>query len=231
MSICAILNRLAACVLAAPISMLDGAILPPPPPSLAPHRCYNGQLYGPSAHRTVTDNKARVPPNSTVRFNFDAASGLVEVFLDGASQGVCFTGLAGMTVYPAIATYLSNRSGRLLRVERNCDFTIGTAALGGTASAAVASGVVATFDPARSLAANLAFTDGNSVVTSRNDTNSMAQTAEGFSRCNAVVEWMVTKDKRDDEGTCIGFSLSGSPTCFDYSKAESGLWYRCYNGV
>jgi len=183
----------------------------------------------------VTDNKTRVPPNSTVRFNFDATAGLVEVFVDGASQGVCFTGLGGMTLYPAIATYLSNRAGRLLRVERNCDFVIGTVALtGGGASAAsapMAGAVAPVFDPARALAANLVFSDGSSVITSSNDTNSMAQTAEGFSRCNAIVEWVVTKDKRDDEGSCIGFSLSADPTCFDYSKAESGLWYRCYNGV
>jgi hypothetical protein len=69
-----------------------------------------GQLYGPSRHRTLaTASVHHVSTGDTITVLFDGVAGTLAYLINGSPTGVCFTGLTGMTLYPAAGTYLSGR--------------------------------------------------------------------------------------------------------------------------
>ena len=100
-------------------------------------RCYNGQLYGPSkASRTAS----KLHEGNRIKFVWDAAgSGDVSMFVNGALDGVVFTGIRNEELFPVVCNYGSVGEATLLSIEH------GTAA---TAAVAAASGAVR-FDSVR----------------------------------------------------------------------------------
>ena len=79
------------------------------------YRCYNGNLYakGSNLHRP----QSKVHPGDTVRFELDMDTGTCSISHNGGAPVQAFKDLTGLTVYPAIAFYSSNRSIRVLSVE------------------------------------------------------------------------------------------------------------------
>ena len=81
------------------------------------YRAYNGQVY--QRGSSAGPRKAKIHPKDIVRFelDMDAGSGECRAFVNGADQGVIFTGFAGNTVYPAVAFYSSGRAISLVSVQ------------------------------------------------------------------------------------------------------------------
>ena len=66
-------------------------------------RAYTGSLYGPG--RVGDAERAKFHPGDVVRVDFDADAGTLAFAVNGVSQGVCFSGISGKTLHPAIAMY------------------------------------------------------------------------------------------------------------------------------
>jgi len=156
-------------------------------------RAYNGQIYGPSRHRAASSNRARVNQGEIVALHWDGVAGTIRYFINGADQGIVFNNLSSATIYPAVGTYISDRSAKLVRAEEVTEFT-GAGAV--AVSAVVPTGAVIPFDSARSSpSSNITLGEGGRMMTSRNGTNSLATTSRGFSRCRAVFEYAIVKDE------------------------------------
>ena len=74
---------------------------------------------------------SQIHPNDQIRFEFDADAGTLVVFVNGVSQGVCFSGLKDVELFPAIGFYSSDRTASIVSV------TV-TAPAGGVAKKAAA---------------------------------------------------------------------------------------------
>lgn len=62
--------------------------------------------------------RSRVHPDNVVRIEFDADAGTLSYWVNDAPQGVCFRGLAGRELFPAVCFYSTGaaawlRSGRV----------------------------------------------------------------------------------------------------------------------
>jgi len=145
-----------------------------------------------------------------VTAHINGFAGTVEILVNGVSQGVCFKGLAGSTLYPAAATYLSDRAVKLVRCSRVATLPAasGPAAAGAGAAGAGAAGDTTTTDlvlpmPAgripfareRSGMGSLSLLEDNYAVKSTSSTNSLATTSTGFSRCFAIIQYELVWDE------------------------------------
>ena len=61
----------------------------------------------------------QVHPGDRVRIEFDAAAGTLTYFVNGVSQGVCFSGLTGVELFPAVAFYATSGTASILSVGVN----------------------------------------------------------------------------------------------------------------
>mgnify|MGYP000443687118 CR=1 FL=1 len=136
---------------------------------------------------------------------FDAIAGTVSVTIDDDARGVLFRGLAGQTLFPAVATYISSRSVRILRCEL-LDATesalamarpraVGTSAgLGDDGALVLGSGpgqmagttAYNALEPELCVTGGLAISEDLTTATSMTSTTAQVQTAEGFTRCFAI---------------------------------------------
>lgn len=66
---------------------------------------------------SASGNGAKVKKGDTIRCDLDMDAGTMSVTVAGVDQGVCFTGMAGMEIWPAVQFYSSGRSVRLLKLE------------------------------------------------------------------------------------------------------------------
>jgi hypothetical protein len=64
-----------------------------------------------------SSNSAKIKKGDTVRCDLDMDAGTMNVSINGSDQGVCFTGMAGLEVWPAVQFYSSNRTVRFLKLE------------------------------------------------------------------------------------------------------------------
>jgi len=78
------------------------------------YRSYNGQIY----QRGVSGSRfAKVHPGDVVRFELDMDVGNCRAFVNGVDQGVVYTDLLGLEVFPAVCFYSSGRTISLVKVE------------------------------------------------------------------------------------------------------------------
>lgn len=140
-------------------------------------------------------------------------AGTVEFLINGVSQGVCFKGLAGATLYPAAATYLTDRAVKLVRCTRVATLpTAGTAAAAGAGAAGAGAAAAPAVEldlpmPAgripfareRSGMGSLSLLEENYAVKSTSSTNSLATTSTGFTRCYAIIQYELVWD----ENKCV----------------------------
>ena len=56
-------------------------------------------------------------PGDVVRFELDMDAGVCKAFVNGADQGVVFTDLSGLEVFPAVCFYSSGRAASLVKLE------------------------------------------------------------------------------------------------------------------
>lgn len=191
---------------------------------------------------------------------YDGYAGQVVVYVNGVSQGVCFSGLSSATLYPAIATYSANRAGCLLRAEEVAELPViapPAASAGAGASGGGAAGLC--FDRARCGPGGvLEFSEGDTVARSSSSTNAMAVVNRGFGAVKATWEFRVVHEESNNEvrrrraswvlptwqchihfisslicaqGSVFGASFSVPPSTFDYTNNEGGVYLRCYNGA
>ena len=66
-------------------------------------RGYNGELYGPG--RVGEKKRSKFHPGDVIRLEFDGDAGTLTYFINGVSQGVCFSGVKGKTLHPAVCFY------------------------------------------------------------------------------------------------------------------------------
>lgn len=66
------------------------------------YRAYNGHLFGPGREG---DTRAPFHASDVVRVDFDASAGTLSFAVNGVSQGVCYSGIAGKTLHPAVCFY------------------------------------------------------------------------------------------------------------------------------
>jgi hypothetical protein len=66
---------------------------------------------------SAAGNGAKIRKGDTVRCDLDMDAGTMSVTVAGVDQGVCFTGMAGMEIWPAVQFYSSGRTVRLLKLE------------------------------------------------------------------------------------------------------------------
>jgi hypothetical protein len=197
----------------------------PPPPLPCPwpgRRCYNGQLYGPSAHKASGANKSPIRPGDRVVMTWDGYAGVVVIYVNGTSQGMCFTGLSSATLYPAIATYAANRAGCLLRAEEVAELPV-IAPPPVAAAAATSSG--ASFDRSKSGpgSGSLDFSEGDTVVRSSNSTNSLAVVNRGFTGVRASWEFRVVHEEANNEVRTSKGAVGGGGSCLGGSIASHGV--------
>lgn len=79
------------------------------------YRAYNGYRYTLGACNSST--MAKVNKGDTIRLELDMDEGTMRVVVNEADQGVCFTGMQGYEVWPAIQFYSSGRIVRVLKLE------------------------------------------------------------------------------------------------------------------
>jgi hypothetical protein len=58
----------------------------------------------------------QIHPSDTIRFEYDADAGTLVVFVNGVSQGVCFSDLGGAELFPAIGFYSSDRTASIVSI-------------------------------------------------------------------------------------------------------------------
>lgn len=66
-------------------------------------RGFNGELYGPG-HIGVK-KRSKFHPGDIIRLEFDGYAGTLTFSINGVSQGVCFSGIKGKTLHPAVCFY------------------------------------------------------------------------------------------------------------------------------
>ena len=83
--------------------------------SISQVRAYNGIAYV-NRLGTVRRDVGKIHPGDVARFNLDCDQGTIELAINGESKGVAFSGLKGLTIYPAAQAY---SSGREIQVRGN----------------------------------------------------------------------------------------------------------------
>ena len=82
-------------------------------------RCYNGSVYPARSGRSST---SKIHVGDVVRFELDCDAGTVTCKINGADQGVVFTGLEGKEVFPAVCSYGDGRTCKFLSIETSDGF-------------------------------------------------------------------------------------------------------------
>jgi len=140
--------------------------------------------------------------------------GTLTYFVNGASQGVCFRGLVGRTVYPAVCFYKNNIAVSITRCEEMVDWSS-----------------IPPFDTAVSSPSGaLSWDHDNHTATSTESTNAMAVAAAvGFGRCRAVWTFRLDGDESGNEMTAFGATVKPVPAVA-YDNGTMPLMYRAFNG-
>ena len=68
----------------------------------------------------------QIHPGDTITCEFDAEAGTLSYFVNGAAQGVCFSGLQGKELFPAIAFYRCVKQCRLCEGQDCCSLSLPT---------------------------------------------------------------------------------------------------------
>lgn len=77
-------------------------------------RAYNGYSYSQGSQGKFV---AKIRPNDVVRFELDCAAGEIRCRINTTDHGVVFSGLKGKEVFPAMASYGSNRTATFTKLE------------------------------------------------------------------------------------------------------------------
>jgi hypothetical protein len=84
----------------------------------------------------------QVHPGDIVRVEYDTVAGTLSFAVNGVSQGVCFSDLKGMELFPAVAFYSSSRSATVLSLTVEGGASAPVAATAAATGAATASAEV-----------------------------------------------------------------------------------------
>lgn len=178
-------------------------------------RGYNGQLYGPGK---VSGNKSKIHPGDIVEFRLDMDAGTLEVSVNGASQGVCWTGITG-TVYPVVCSYAS-RAGKKVSIIKVQDIS----------AAARVSGIPlnATFDVSAGSSSGLTYSAGNKTVRSTTSSNTLAVVGTSITTGKVTINFRLDEDSHGGECSCFGITTKPISK-FSYDGSTCRM-YRAYNG-
>ena len=80
------------------------------------YRAYNGYRYSMGVCDS-SSGSTKIKKGDHVRCDLDMDAGTLSLTIAGADQGVCFTGLAGMEIWPCVQFYSSGRTVRLIKLE------------------------------------------------------------------------------------------------------------------
>jgi hypothetical protein len=78
-------------------------------------RAFNGEIYGSGkASRTAS----KLHEGNRISFTWSSGSGEVKLFVNGAEDGIVFTGVTLAEIFPCVASYGSTGEVALVRIER-----------------------------------------------------------------------------------------------------------------
>lgn len=174
------------------------------------YRGYNAELYGTGA--VTGGSRANIHPDDVVRCVWDGEAGTLTYFINGVSQGACFAGLRGKTVYPAVAFYRSGRTVSIIRCEESVDWA-----------------AIPRFDRELSSRGVEWRNDDHTFVTTEGG-NKLFVVNRGFGRVRAAWAFRIDVDEATNQMVCFGATtLPVRTTSYD-SGEDWPLAYRAYNG-
>lgn len=206
-------------------------------PHVAPRalavRSYNGAVMAPPAKRGTPRGVPKIHPGDIVRFHVDLVTdNTVTLHINNETYGVVFKALSGVTLLPAVATYMTDRAASLLRcvvLRDGVPFPASAPAgvyLGLPKTKAGPTPLELRFRP-DSARDGVRLSEENRVMASTDGSNTLAIADRGFSNERALVVFKLERDEATNQGTCFGFTFSASPPTRDYSNQTCGCFYRC----
>lgn len=173
------------------------------------YRCFNGALLGMGK---ASKSGPVVTRNDVVTISWDGSEGTLSFSINDINQGVCFSGLAGKTVFPAATFYDSGRAVCLTRCEEMVDWS-----------------TVPKFDIARSTSSGLEWRSEGHAVSSTEGGHKMAVVGKGFGRCRAIWSFRIDRDEVDNEMVALGATTLPADS-HSYDHGDMPLAYRAFNG-
>jgi len=187
------------------------------------------------------DGRPTIHPGAIVQCRYDPSAGTLSYAVDGAEVGVCFTGLRGKKLFPAVGFYSSDRAVTLVRagegdppVARSGTAPVASAPAPSTL-AVLPSTVFQYFDGgikgprfSTTLSSSFSFSADNRTVRSTARENRMAIVDRTFGPTRAVWEFRIDKDEPENQCVTVGAIIAGATSrAYD---VDTSLQLRGYSG-
>lgn len=216
-------------------------------------RHYNGAIHSSQTRirASSTAISARPSTGDRVRIHWHGPSGQLEWFHNDRALGVLFNNIeSGTTIYPAVCSYMSQRSVTILTAKKVDSLPAPTprpvsespAPTPTSSSTTTSTGPNTFVLPASrtpldaafsslnsSMSSNMRLSDSDRLATSLVATNSLAVVNAGLTRSErGVFAFRIETDIRGNEGSVYGFVFRPRPESFDYSNTTLpvGCFYR-----
>lgn len=213
-------------------------------------RGYNGNLLTRDANmralRTGGSSSLRFRRGDTVRLHWHGPLGKLEFFVNDGEGQALFHNVRDRTVFPAVATYMANRSVRVTRVEvvdrlpAPADPPVAAdppPAAGGRArpprTYALPADATCPFSFSRAMTgptARVTLTEDNRLAAFQGG-NTLAVVDRAFTGGErAVWSFRIERDVEGNQGTVFGLVFRDPSPSFSYTDASMGVFWRAFNG-